>query len=95
MSLSISLTVNGVERTEIQDTSATSIIARTNPITGDRTIASTVLDNPLQTAAEMPALAMPPPTRPPIKACELDEGMPSAHVTRFQTMAPVSAAKMT
>ncbi len=38
---------------------------------------------------------MPPPSSPPISACELDEGMPSAQVIRFQTMAPTSAAKIT
>lgn len=88
-------TANGVERTESQDTIATSVIASRNPTSGDSTIASTALVSPLQTAAEMPALAMPPPTRPPISACEDEDGMPSAQVTRFQTMAPTSAAKMT
>src|SRR5262249_3712974 len=88
-------TVNGVDRTETQDTSATSIMASRNPTSGDSTIAATVFDNPLQTAAEIPALAMPPPTRPPISACELDDGIPSPQVTRFQTMAPTSAAKIT
>ena len=38
---------------------------------------------------------MPAPTSPPISACELEDGMPSAQVTRFQTMAPTSAAKIT
>ena len=38
---------------------------------------------------------MPPPSSPPISACELDEGMPSPQVIRFQTMAPTSAAKIT
>ena len=42
-----------------------------------------------------PALAMPAPTRPPISACELLDGMPSHQVTRFQTIAPISAPKIT
>src|SRR4051812_31285869 len=88
-------TANGVERTEAQDTITTRIIARISPTNGDSTIAPTVFDRPLQTVAEMPALANPAPTRPPIKACELEEGMPAAQVTRFQTMAPTSAAKIT
>ena len=87
--------MNGVDRTEIQDTSATSIIASRKPTSGDSTIAATVFDRPVQTAAETPALAMPPPTRPPISACELEEGMPSPQVTRFQTIAPIRAAKIT
>ena len=88
-------TVNGVERTEIHDTSATSTMASRKPTSGDSTIAASVFDKPLQTAAEMPAFAMPPPTSPPISACELDDGMPSPQVTRFQTIAPIRAAKMT
>src|SRR6185312_14656506 len=38
---------------------------------------------------------MPAPTRPPISACELDEGMPSRLVMICQVMAPLSAPKMT
>ncbi len=80
---------------ELQDTIATSIIASRKPTSGDSTMASTVLVNPLQTAAEIPALAMPPPIRPPISAWDDEDGMPSAQVTRFQTMAPTRAAKIT
>ncbi len=83
------------ERTDAQDTIATSTSASRNPTSGDSTIASNVLDNPLQTAAEIPALAMPPPTSPPIKACELEDGIPNPQVIRFQTMAPIKAAKIT
>src|SRR3981189_3613092 len=85
-------TANGVERTEAQDTIATSTSASRNPTNGDSTIASNVFDSPLQTAAESPALAMPPPTSPPIKACELEDGIPSPQVIKFQTMAPINAA---
>src|ERR1700755_2373839 len=62
-------TANGVERTDAHDTIATSTSANRTPTSGDSTMASSVFDNPLQTAAEIPALAMPPPTRPPIHAC--------------------------
>src|ERR1700686_937337 len=88
-------TANGVERTEAQDTIATSTSASRNPTSGDSTVGSRVLVSPLQTAAESPALAMPPPTNPPIKACELEDGIPSPQVIRFQTMAPTSAANIT
>src|SRR5690242_19827998 len=88
-------TANGVERTEAQETIATSNIASRKPTSGDSTMAATVLDRPLQTAADRPALAIPAPTRPPISACELEEGIPSPQVIRFQTMAPTSAAKIT
>src|SRR5260370_17044555 len=88
-------TANGVERPDAQDTIATSTSASKNPTSGDSTIASNVFDNPLQTAAEIPALAIPPPTSPPIKACELLDGMPNPQVIKFQTMAPISAANIT
>src|SRR5450631_4606636 len=88
-------TANGVERTEAQDTTATSTSASRKPTSGDSTMASNVFDRPLQTAAESPALAMPPPTSPPIKACELEDGIPSPQVIRFQTMAPSNAANIT
>ena len=88
-------TANGVERTDAQDTIATSTSASRNPTSGDSTIASNVFDSPLQTAAESPALAMPPPTSPPISACELEDGMPNPQVIRFQTIAPINAAKIT
>src|SRR3979411_967205 len=88
-------TANGVERTEAQDTIATSTSASKNPINGDSTMAINVFESPLQTAADIPALAIPPPTRPPIKACELLEGMPRPQVIRFQTIAPTRAANIT
>src|SRR5258705_7317740 len=73
-------TANGVERTEAHDTIATSTIASKKPTSGDSTMANNVLDRPLQTAADIPALAIPAPTSPPIKACALDDGIPSPHV---------------
>src|SRR5882757_1232298 len=88
-------TAKGVERTDSHDTIATSTSASKNPTSGDSTMASNVLDKPLHTAAESPALAMPAPTSPPISACELLDGIPKPQVTRFQTMAPIKAAKIT
>src|SRR5712672_2545320 len=88
-------TANGVDRTDAQDTIATSTSASKNPTSGESTIAANVFDSPLQTAAEIPALAIPAPTSPPIKACELEDGIPNPHVIRFQTMAPINAANIT
>src|ERR1700712_3682636 len=88
-------TANGVERTDAQDTIATRTSASRKPTSGDSTIASSVLVRPLQTAADNPALAMPAPTSPPISACELEDGIPSPQVIRFQAMAPTRAAKIT
>src|SRR5689334_16607977 len=38
---------------------------------------------------------MPPPMSPPINAWEDEDGSPNHHVTRFQTIAPSSAASTT
>ena len=35
------------------------------------------------------------PSRPPIRACELDDGIPKYQVIRFQLIAPISAPKIT
>ena len=58
-------------------------------------MAATVLVRPAQTIAPVPALATPAPTRPPIRACEDEEGMPAHHVTMFQTIAPTRAENTT
>ena len=65
------------------------------PVIGDKHDGGDGLAKPGQTMAPMPALAMPAPTRPPISACELLDGMPKIQVTIFQKMAPTSAAKIT
>src|SRR5437763_3180822 len=88
-------TANGVERTDSHETIATSTSASKNPTTGDSTIASSVFDSPPQTATEIPPLAIPAPTSPPINACELADGIPNPQEIRFQTIAPINAAKMT
>ena len=58
-------------------------------------MADAVLRKPDQTMAWNPDRAAPAPTRPPISAWELLDGMPRSHVTTFHTMAPNSAAKIT
>src|SRR5262245_38819069 len=70
-------------------------MARTNPLSGERTIAALVFARPLHTIALTPTLAVPAPTRPPISACVLDEGMPNAQVMMFQAIAPMSAPNTT
>ena len=54
---------------------------------------STFSTTPSQSTTFVPppsAIAAPP--IPPTSACELDEGRPSPHVTRFQTIAPTRPA---
>jgi hypothetical protein len=69
--------------------------ASRKPIIGDMTIAPAVFNRPLQTIELKPTFASPAPTRPPTSACEELDGMPKSQVTIFQTIAPISAAKMT
>ena len=88
-------TAIGVSFRLVQATASTSSSASTRPIAGERKIAATVLPTPSQTTALNPALAMPAPSRPPISAWLLLEGMPSAQVMTFQAIAPTSAAKIT
>ena len=88
-------TFSGVARTNIQDTISTRISASTNPLAGDSTIAATVLPKPAHCTTPQPALQTPAPTSPPIRAWLEDEGMPASQVTMFQTIAPISAPKIT
>ena len=46
-----------------------------------------------QSTGSEPPRARAAPMRPPIRACVDDDGRPSRQVTRFQTIAPASAAK--
>src|SRR5712691_5638515 len=73
----------------------TSSIARTKPVSGESTMAAVVLARPPQTMALTPTLATPAPTSPPMSACELLDGIPSAQVMMFQAMAPISAPNTT
>ncbi len=46
------------------------------PISGEIRMKATVFSRPLATSAPVPALATAAPTRPPISACDDDDGMP-------------------
>src|SRR5438270_12895540 len=63
-------------------------------MTGESAIGRTTLSTspPHFTVFAAPRAA---PTRPPIRACVDDDGSPSHQVNRFQTIAPMSAAKTT
>ena len=62
------------------------------PSAGDSTIAAVVAMTPCHTTAAIPPLAIPAPSRPPMSAWELLDGIPRYHVSRFHTMAPSRAA---
>ena len=65
------------------------------PMAGERTMKAVVFIIPDQTSVLVPALAMPAPISPPIKACDELLGNPKYHVVRFQTMAPLRAERIT
>ena len=54
-----------------------------------------MMPNPVQTIAPNPAFMKPAPARPPVRACELLDGIPSHQVIRFQQIAPSSAPNIT
>ena len=58
-------------------------------------MAPAVLSTPSQTITFRPALASPAPISPPTRACDEEDGMPASQVTTFQTIAPISAPKIT
>src|SRR5437763_1557301 len=69
-------TLRGGVFTKIQDTASITIEPRMKPSSGDRMIHSTVLIRPSPLSAWVPPLATAAPTRPPIRACEDEDGMP-------------------
>src|SRR6478735_2259940 len=77
----------GVAFTKDQETISTRSSARPKPSAGETTMPATVLPTPDQITGLNPALAMPAPSRPPIRACEDDDGIPTSQVKMFQEMA--------
>jgi hypothetical protein len=57
-------------------------------------MAAIVISVPFQTIALIPALAIPAPSSPPIRACEPLEGIAASQVMTFQRIAPLNAPKM-
>src|SRR6478672_5303983 len=69
-------TRRGVERTKIQDTSTIISEPKMKPSNGDSTMKEIVFSKPDGIKAAVPAFATAAPTRPPINACDDDDGMP-------------------
>src|SRR6266487_2940779 len=68
---------------------------RTMPNSGDRTMNSTVFWRLAALITDQPALAMPAPTKPPIRACDDEVGRPSHQVVKFHATAPTRLANTT
>ena len=83
-------------RRNVQYSTTISVNASANPITGEVTIGMrTLLTMPSTLNALGPAATSVAPNRPPIRAWLLELGSPKYHVSRFQAMAPISAAAIT
>src|SRR5919109_5555291 len=68
---------------------------RAIPSSGDSGMNRMVFCRLPASSTPKPALAMPAPAKPPIRACDEEVGSPSHQVVKFQTMAPTSPAKIT
>ena len=70
--------------------------ARTKPMTRARQPRPrpTLFQMPPHCTGSGPPAASAAPTRPPTSACDDDDGRPRYHVKRFQTIAPMSAARI-
>src|SRR5450830_1433739 len=68
--------LRGVERTKIHDTSNIMMEPRMKPSNGESTMKMMILIRPEATSEPVPALATAAPTRPPISACDDDDGIP-------------------
>ena len=67
----------------------------TKPSSGETMMKATVFQTPAPIRPDAPTLVIVAPTRPPISACELDDGMPRHQVMKFHAMAPINAPKTT
>src|SRR5438045_2139215 len=67
----------------------------TKPIAGEMKMNATVFRMPAGISAQVPAFATPAPTRPPISACDDEEGMAYHQVMMFHEIAPTSAPSTT
>ena len=65
--------------------------ASAKPTSGETTIGITTLSTITAQCTRLPA-AIAAPTRPPMRACEDDDGRPKYQVMRFQAIAPMSPA---
>ena len=71
------------------------VMPSTMPISGESTMNIEILRMPEPTRPEGPSAGRVAPIMPPARACDEEEGSPQYQVSRFQTMAPISEAKIT
>src|SRR5215211_6562955 len=88
-------TLAGVDRWKIHMLASMSRNPRLSPNSGDSGMNRMVFSRLARSSAPKPALAIPAPANPPIRACEEEVGRPSHQVRKFQATAPTSPAKIT
>src|ERR1700712_2390726 len=82
-------------RRQIHDTAISVAAPSTNPSNGEMMMKAPAFQMPAPMRCENPPRPMTAPTMPPMRACELLDGMPNHQVNRFHAMAPTSAPKIT
>ena len=88
-------TLAGVKPRTSQAVSTIMVVPRTMPMSGESTMKAEILAMPEPIRPDTPSAGRVAPIMPPASACEEEEGSPHSQVSRFQTMAPTSAAKIT
>src|SRR5829696_6581413 len=88
-------TLAGLDRWKIHRLASMSRNPSAIPNSGDSGMNRMVFSRLPRSSAPKPALAIPAPANPPMRACDEEVGSPSHQVRRFQAIAPTSPAKTT
>src|SRR5690349_6821122 len=87
--------LEGLDLRKIHETITSSSAPNRNPMSGDRKMNRTVLKMPASMRDAKPAFATPAPIRPPMSACDDDDGSPAHQVITFHALAPIKAPNTT
>src|SRR5829696_3665078 len=88
-------TLAGLDRWKIHRLASMSRNPSAIPNSGDSGMNRMVFSRLPRSSAPKPALAIPAPANPPMRACDEEVGSPSHQVRKFQATAPTSPAKTT
>ncbi|EAU62856.1 hypothetical protein STIAU_8438 [Stigmatella aurantiaca DW4/3-1] len=88
-------TLSGVCLRTVQMLPSIIAVPNTRPIIGESTMKAAIFAIPEPTSPWNPSTGTVAPIMPPASAWDDEDGNPHHHVSRFHTMAPISAEKMT
>src|SRR5882672_5283921 len=88
-------TRDGDARRKIQYVAIMNSQPSARPMNGATKMNAPIFNNPAGTSAFGPPAASAAPANPPTSACDELDGNAHHHVSRFQTIAPISAAVIT